>query len=441
MALFPPDLSFTPGEVGFGDTDKQGLPYDVLGRAEKGKQLSALVESISQPLVIALDGEWGSGKSHFLKLWTGAHVKENNGTARVIYFDAFEHDFLDDPPTSLIAKISAPPKDEPATTKAFNTVRTLGAKLALPAARLALAAATAGVSEVAGSVMNAMAAEAPNVVDAFWQEQEARRAAMGEFREALTDLTKVEDDKPRKLIFIVDELDRCRPDFALNLLEIIKHFFSVENVHFILGTNLDALESSVSARYGQGCDAAKYLQKFIHLTMTLPGEVGSGAQSTASLVYFHHVARRIGLNNVVTEVLARHLALVAKARKVSLRAIERITGQARLVPLLDRLSVSCQTIMLGTILLQALDRKKYLNLRNKTLDSVHILDLYGLIHTSSDDEGQTLTSIRDVWQAALNGKGTDEQFMGMFGRYRGDRKDVVESLLRDYLDTFQFTAP
>ena len=68
-----------------------------------GKKLTDLVDRIDQPLVIALDGEWGSGKSHFLKLWTGAHQNgELGGKAKVIYFDAFEHDYLDDPGLSRL---------------------------------------------------------------------------------------------------------------------------------------------------------------------------------------------------------------------------------------------------------------------------------------------------------------------------------------------------
>ncbi|MCA3444349.1 MAG: hypothetical protein INF52_13420 [Rhodobacter sp.] len=88
MRLTPPEPDFTPGEKGFDDKDATGLPYDLLGRKAVGEQLSDLIERIDEPLVIALDGGWGSGKSHFLRLWTGAHRKENGGTAKVIYFDA-----------------------------------------------------------------------------------------------------------------------------------------------------------------------------------------------------------------------------------------------------------------------------------------------------------------------------------------------------------------
>ena len=77
------------------------------------------------------------------------------------------------------------------------------------------------------------------------------------FRLTLEELTKPDDAKPIKLVIVVDELDRCRPDYALSLLEIIKHFFNVEGVHFVLGVNLSELQNIVRARYGRNIKAWK----------------------------------------------------------------------------------------------------------------------------------------------------------------------------------------
>jgi hypothetical protein len=89
--LFPEDPIFEIGRCGFDDRDAEDRPLDVLGRKPLGQNLTDLVDRFDQPLVIALDGGWGSGKSHFLKLWAGAHKKELGGKAEVIYFDAFEN--------------------------------------------------------------------------------------------------------------------------------------------------------------------------------------------------------------------------------------------------------------------------------------------------------------------------------------------------------------
>jgi hypothetical protein len=68
----------------------------------------------------------------------------------------------------------------------------------------------------------------------------------------------------------VDELDRCRPDFSIQLLERIKHYFDTPGVSFLVLTNLCQLEASVSAVYGSEIDAGNYLRKFFHLTVDLP---------------------------------------------------------------------------------------------------------------------------------------------------------------------------
>lgn len=88
---------------------------------------------------------------------------------------------------------------------------------------------------------------ADSKVDQFWKAETNRISTMQDFRKALEALT-IKSDSATKIVFIIDELDRCRPDYALNLLEIIKHFFTVPNVHFVLGVNLRELENSVKAR-------------------------------------------------------------------------------------------------------------------------------------------------------------------------------------------------
>ena len=178
MRLTPPEPEFTPGEKGFDDKDATGLPYDLLGRKAVGKQLSDLVERIDEPLVIALDGGWGSGKSHFLRLWAGAHRKENGGTAKVIYFDAFEHDYLDDPLVGLVGAILQEPRELAWQDAALHNIKSAASKLLRPAARIGIAVATAGASEFAVSafdpLMRATGKEAEKAIDAMWAKEASR---------------------------------------------------------------------------------------------------------------------------------------------------------------------------------------------------------------------------------------------------------------------------
>ena len=74
----------------------------------------------------------------------------------------------------------------------------------------------------------------------------------------------------KSLVFIIDELDRCKPKFSLAILESIKHLFSVPHITFVLVMNRTQLEKAVRCEYGSGVDASKYLQKFVSVWATLP---------------------------------------------------------------------------------------------------------------------------------------------------------------------------
>ena len=88
-----------------------------------------------------------------------------------------------------------------------------------------------------------------------------------QLREAITLLAQSLESKP--LVVIIDELDRCRPTFAIECLERIKHVFAVEGVVFVLGVYCDQLAESIRAVYGQGFDSHGYLGKFIDYHMPL----------------------------------------------------------------------------------------------------------------------------------------------------------------------------
>ncbi len=368
MRLTPPEPDFTPGDTGFDDRDATGVLYDLLGRKGVGKQLSDLVERIEEPLVIALDGDWGSGKSHFLRLWTGAHRK-GGGRAKIIYFDAFEHDYLDDPLVGLVASILQQPAGGSWKGTALRNVKSAASKLLRPAARIGLAVASAGASEFAVAafdpLLQATGQEAEKAIDALWAKEASRKQAMQDFRTALAELAKDDTGNPQKLVFIVDELDRCRPDYALSLLEVIKHFFQVPNVHFVLGVNLIALEGSVRIRYGEIADRGQYLQKFIKLNMTFP-KIPENGKETASLHYFDIMGSRQEISTVTLSITRIPIEIASLYTAVSLRDIQRILAYTALLPQsFDDLPWGMQYALSGALILKvirpSLFRKKGLS--------------------------------------------------------------------------------
>ncbi|MDG3576975.1 P-loop NTPase fold protein [Rhizobium sp. YJ-22] len=177
-------------EEGFGESD-------LLGRKATGQRISELLERVEDPIVLAVDGPWGSGKSYFLKRWVGAHTVENSGAATTVYFDAFANDYLDDPLIGLTGAIGDRlPAGKP--QKSWKKAKNVVATVARPALRIAAAFATAGVTEITGPLVDAAVEaagkEAQDAAEAFWKREDGRRAAMLQFRAALSELTN--DGKP-----------------------------------------------------------------------------------------------------------------------------------------------------------------------------------------------------------------------------------------------------
>ncbi|MCY4201506.1 MAG: P-loop NTPase fold protein, partial [Aestuariivita sp.] len=226
--------------------------------------------------------------------------------------------------TKTVQKDPPPPLD---------TVKKAGVQLARPVRRASLALATSGVSEMlgatAGAVAGTLAAEADDQMQKFWDFEKSRRTAMTEFRATLEQFTRPENNGQDKthVIFVIDELDRCRPDYAIELLEVIKHFFSVPHLHFVLGVNLSALEDMVRTRYGAKIDAQTYLGKFIQVTLELPDEITiNRRQKQTILHYLDHLVYTMAIKDYIGNPLRDQVEVVARNNSVSLRDIGTIVS-------------------------------------------------------------------------------------------------------------------
>lgn len=256
-----------PTPLKIGDEDGFTPKNDLFGRKQLASGMSHLVATVEDPLVIAFDGPWGSGKTTFLKMWAGELRKDGH---RVIFFDAFENDYVEDAFAALAREIIELAENAKLPdVKTIETIRTsaarLGALLLKSSAKIglkvAVRAATAGLADF-GDFTDAakdIEKEAENAADAYMTQlldrPRKQKEIIAQFREALAALPGLlappkagEPQKP--LVFIIDELDRCKPLFALSLLERVKHFMAVPNVHFVLGVHMRQLEGSVRYAYG-----------------------------------------------------------------------------------------------------------------------------------------------------------------------------------------------
>lgn len=408
-----------------------------LGRKATGDRLSELVERIDEPLVIALDGAWGSGKSVFLKCWVGEHSKNENYTAQTIYFDAFEHDYIDEPLIGLSSAIFDRLPNDAAGKRFLRKGKKVLTKLALPALRVGGAALTGGATELTGAAadaaINAGWKETEKAAEAYWKHEASKSAAMEQFRSALTELTHSKDGEAptQKLIIVIDELDRCRPDYALSLLEIIKHFFAVPGVHFILGANISELKNSIRARYGNGVNADIYLQKFISLSMSLPTKTEI---RKVEEVFWGQLGGELGMNEELWETALQVIKACKDQQLISLRSLQRFASNLMLLPQ-NPMLFGDQFLLVSAAFLKVHAPKKYLDLRNGTLSFGALTDVF-----KRDNFDYSAVWIEGI-DPSLHDDTTKQIIQGIFAHhsYNGGQ-NLMSHLANRFLETFSFPA-
>jgi len=251
---------------------------DIFNRKPLYEQMMRLI--INAPdnnLVFALDDVWGSGKTSFVKMMQSEIEKNEGGNVDVLYFDSFENDYQSDPFISLSAELYSLLKTkgggaEEIAGRIIQTGKKIGAKIFIGGAKIAISTFTSGL--VNGSLLDKASDLITNSIDSEIESfAEEKIKSMNEERQSIVDFkTALEDiykKTGRKTLIIVDELDRARPDYALDLLEKIKHLFSVKGLVFLLVMNKSQFEKGIAYRYGN-INTSVYLNKFIHYWFSLP---------------------------------------------------------------------------------------------------------------------------------------------------------------------------
>lgn len=249
--------------------------YDALGRKESGEALTEFVLSANDSVVVCVDAPWGQGKTTFLRMWE-QHLKNND--IPTIYFNAWESDFSDDALVSLIGEISASITELSKTGDAskareyLGKTKDIGVALLKRSVPVAARIATAGALDLDKVTEQALAGLAESIAKEQIEKYETSKKSIKSFRETISKLASsiTDPDNPKPLVFIIDELDRCRPNYAIEILEKAKHFFNVDNIIFVLGADKKQLGSSIKAIYGEGLNVNGYLRRFMDFDYVLP---------------------------------------------------------------------------------------------------------------------------------------------------------------------------
>lgn len=232
------------------------------------KVISLLVSDAHvSPMVI--DGDWGTGKTEFCHKLINKFKVEHDSYS-VIYVDAFKADHADNPLMTILAEVlKLLPEGE--QRKGFI-------QKALPVIRYGLKTALKigvdhvlrkNADDIADELEDALEETTEKVIDAsveaLLKEHEKAEESLAALQKTLA---QIAEKSP--IVMFIDELDRCRPDFSVEMLEVIKHTFDVMGVQFILVTNTKQLTAAINHRYGSEVESQRYLDKFLKFRFSLP---------------------------------------------------------------------------------------------------------------------------------------------------------------------------
>lgn len=250
---------------------------DSIGRNEDVFRFADILDSVDGDCSIALDGQWGSGKTFFVKqvkllldagnehvtildnddrnkiksIWQSMNRKRefDYQPQLCVYYDAWENDSDDDPILSLVYSILTSLNIDEIPLENNNMFKKAAAVLELFSGRNWSAIVSAFKSN--------------NPLDEIKKSKDVDKE-ITEFIDSLL------VERGNRLVVFIDELDRCKPNYAVKLLERIKHYFSNDKVTFVFSVNMQELQHTIKKHYGSDFDAYRYLDRFFDLRITLP---------------------------------------------------------------------------------------------------------------------------------------------------------------------------
>lgn len=320
---------------------------DLWNRKRLGVQLTNYVDRLQCGAVLALDARWGEGKTWFVRNWQKHLETTEPYKHNVIYLDAFANDYLDDPflvVTSEITNILSKDKStKRKVKKLIDLSASVGSALlpSLPKVALTLGLHLVGVGLLSGALqqgyenakdeIDKLSDEASDRIKESIQEKiaghEAEKKTLSEFKKHLAE-TVAKLDKP--LVFIIDELDRCRPDFAIRLIERIKHFFDIKNIVFVLVMDKTQFSKVVCHNYGYDEKLGEeYLDKFIDFTIKLKKETLQYIEQQDRIKgYFYELGFE---DEKEVHAYVRDIEMYANFKQFSIRVIRKNINQFALL--------------------------------------------------------------------------------------------------------------
>lgn len=301
---------------------------NILNRNTYIHNFISMLLNIEKGGVIAIDGEWGSGKTYFVHQvkWLLDSASENidsdlqtvlNSTSpkldniighkyKVFYYDAWKHDKSNNPFFTLLRSMILTFGGIDYFKKEMGFIKSL------------LKGASHIVKGVTSIDVESIFKGTKTLCGIHDEEQFSELEFIEQMDVQVNSfLDYICEDQYEKLVIFIDELDRCKPSFAVELLEIIKHYFNHDKVIFVLSTNLSEFQYCIKQYYGEGFNGWKYLDRFIDLRLTLP--------TISKEDYYKYLWQKTGTDRIDDISIA-----CAKYWGFNLRDIQRYNQQVKI---------------------------------------------------------------------------------------------------------------
>ena len=247
-------------------------PYenDAMSRESDIENISVLLRNIKSPIVLSIDAPWGFGKTTFLEM-LHADLKKNQ--CGCVLFSAWETDFASEPLLAFLGEINQEISNlignDPGKSEAWSKVKDAGSHIIKKGIPAIVRLGTAGVIDINPALGEEISNLSGSLSEDLIEQYSKNKGAIAEFKSNLKDVLQDEGEEFKNLYIFIDELDRCRPTYALELLERIKHLFDIEGLIFVLALDANQLSHSIKAVYGSEFDSKGYLKRFIDIEYSL----------------------------------------------------------------------------------------------------------------------------------------------------------------------------
>ena len=312
---------------------------DEFQRKTVAEKVIQLLESDIDISPMIIDGGWGTGKTEFCHKLINLMMERD--IHQPIYINAFLADHSDEPLLTILAEVLKLIPDEEQLESTMKKV--------LPAVRFGLKTLAKGavahlLRQDATDVVNDFDKEISEVtnkaidasVEAMLKDHIKANESLAALQNTLKELAEI---KP--IVIFIDELDRCRPNFAISILEVIKHAFDVTGVKFVLITNTQQLKASINHCYGYSVDAHRYLDKFLKFSFSLPNTfrpIQRYELEKASILHCNNLLRAsaaLSDTQLSYGYFFEFIKKIIQAKNLSLREIETLVRHLEIYQILS----------------------------------------------------------------------------------------------------------